>query len=135
MVTSETHQQNFERLECWQPCRELRLFVVKKVLPVLPPEERFRLSDQALRAGRSTAANIAEGDGRYNYLDNAKFCRNARGSCKEVLDHLITANDEGLISDELLLEGRFLVERAVMLLSAYIRYLNRAKADDSSRGE
>ncbi len=118
-----TYEQNFERLECWKACRELRLFVVKKVVPVLPAEERYRLTDQLIRAARSTTANIAEGDGRYHYLDNSKFCRISRGSCKEVLDHMITANDESLITDNMLLDGRLLVERSVKLLSAYIRYL------------
>ena len=124
---SETHEQNFEQLECWKACRELRLFVVRKVVPVLPADERFRVADQLIRAARSSTANVAEGDGRFHYQDNAKFCRNARGSCKETLDHLITANDEGMISAELLLQGRVLVEQAVKLLSAYIRYLNNAK--------
>jgi len=118
-----THEQNFEQLECWKACRELRLFVVKKVIPVFSAEERYRLTDQLIRSARSTTANIAEGDGRYHYLDNSKFCRISRGSCKEVLDHMITANDEGLITNNMLMEGRLLVERSVKLLSAYIRYL------------
>ncbi len=52
------------------------------------------MGDQLLRAARSTTANIAEGYGRFHYLDNAKFCSNARGSCWEVLDHLIAGVDE-----------------------------------------
>lgn len=123
---NERHEQNFEQLECWKTCRSLRLFVVNKIVPLLPPEERYRLTDQLIRAARSTTANIAEGDGRFHYLDNAKFCRISRGSCKEVLDHLITANDEEIISLDLLLQGRLLVESAVRLLSAYIRYLNES---------
>ena len=127
---NETHEQNFEQLECWKACRSLRLFVVKEIVPVLPPEERHRLTDQLLRAARSTTANIAEGDGRFHYLDNAKFCRISRGSCKEVLDHLITGNDEKMLSDELLKEGRVLIEKTIRLLSAYIRYLNNAQRED-----
>jgi len=126
----DSHEQNFEQLECWKACRSLRLFVVKKVVPLLSQEERYRLTDQLLRAARSTTANIAEGDGRFHYLDNAKFCRIARGSCKEVLDHLITGNDEGMISGDILMEGRLLTEKAVRLLSAYIRYLNNAQRED-----
>ena len=126
---SETHEQNFEQLECWKACRELRLFVVKKVVPLLPAEERYRLVDQLIRAARSTTANIAEGDGRFHYLDNAKFCRISRGSCKEILDHLITANDEGLITPDLLLQSRLLIEPAVKLLSAYIRYMNKTQRE------
>jgi four helix bundle protein len=89
--------QSFEDLDCWKAGRELRLWVVRTIVPALPTEERYRLGDQILRAARSVTANIAEGHGRFHYRDNSKFCRNARGSCTEVLDHLITASDEQLI--------------------------------------
>ncbi|NQT69106.1 MAG: four helix bundle protein [Desulfobacteraceae bacterium] len=49
--------RTFEDLECWKACRELRQFVVKEVLPVLPKDERYRLGDQIRRAARSTTAN------------------------------------------------------------------------------
>ncbi len=88
------------------------------------------MGDQVLRAARSVTANLAEGHGRFHYLDNAKFCRNARGSCSEVLDHLITAHDEGLISDDLLAAGRSKVDRAMQVINGYIDYLRRS-ADGS----
>ena len=94
--------KTFEDLKCWQVCRELRLFVAEKIVPILPKDEKYRLSDQLLRASRSSTANIAEGYGRFHYMDNAKFCSNARGSCWEILDHLITAHDEELIDKNLL---------------------------------
>jgi four helix bundle protein len=118
--------RTFEDLECWKQCRILRLFVAKEILPVLPKDERYRLGDQILRAARSTTANIAEGYGRFHYLDNAKFCSNSRGSCWEVLDHLITGHDEGLLSAELLARGRERVDSAVKLLNGYMNYLKRA---------
>lgn len=118
--------RTFEDLECWQQCRTLRLFVAKSVVPVLPKDECYRLGDQLLRAARSTTANIAEGYGRFHYLDNAKFCSNARGSCWEVLDHLITGHDENLFSAELLGRGRELVADAIKLLNGYMNYLKRA---------
>lgn len=90
------------------------------------------MGDQLLRAARSTTANIAEGYGRFHYLDNAKFCSNARGSCWEVLDHLITAVDENLASNELLLRGRELVGRAVRLINGYMSYLKRTHSSDPS---
>ena len=120
--------RSFEDLECWKAGRELRLFVAKQVLPVLPREEKFRLGDQMLRAARSVTANVAEGYGRYHYLDNSKFCSNARGSCCEVLDHLITANDEGFMAAELLIEGRVRVTTALKLLNGYMAYLKRMGA-------
>jgi four helix bundle protein len=65
-----------------------------------PAEERFRLCDQLIRSSRSVTANIAEGYGRFYERDNVRFCRIARGSLYETQDHLITANDEGYLSDE-----------------------------------
>ena len=85
-----------------------------------------------LRAARSTTANLAEGYGRFHYLDNAKFCSNARGSCWEILDHLITAHDEGLISDTQLNQGRELVYRALKLLNGYMNYLSKAGKRNSN---
>lgn len=122
---------SFEDLKCWQACRTLRLFVAKKVVPTLPKDEQFRLKDQLLRCARSTTANIAEGYGRFHHLDNAKFCSNARGSSYEVLDHLIAANDENLISDEMLDEGRNLVIAANKILNGYIKYLKTAAVAQS----
>jgi len=104
----------------------LRLFVARQVVPALPRDERYRLGDHLLRAARSTTANIAEGYGRFHYLDNAKFCSDSRGSCWEVLDHLIAGNDESLISAELLGRRRELVAHAVKLLNGYMNYLKRA---------
>ena len=123
-----TRIKSFEDLECWKQCRVLRRFVYEEVVPTLPKEERYRLADQLIRAARSATANIAEGYGRFHYLENAKFCSNSRGSCWEVLDHLITANDDNLITAELLNRGRDLVGQAVRLLNGYMNYLKRAVA-------
>ena len=116
---------SFEHLECWQACRRLRMFIAKTVVPALPKEERYGLASQILRSARSTTANIAEGYGRFHYLDNAKFCSNARGSCFETLDHLITANDEQMILNDIFLEGKKLVEDANRILNGYIKYLRK----------
>lgn len=118
--------RTFEDLECWKTCRTLRMFVASEVIPALPKEERYRIGDQLLRAARSTTANMAEGYGRFHYLDNARFCSNSRGSCWEVLDHLITASDEKLITRETLQRGRELASQAVRILSGYMNYPKRA---------
>lgn len=128
--------RTFEDLECWQACREVHVFTVRQVIPVLPKDEKYRLADQLLRASRSGTANIAEGYGRFHYLDTAKFCSNARGSVYEVLDHLITAEIEMFMSPELLATGRQKVETAIRLLNGYIHYLqNRAKTPNEPKPE
>ena len=118
--------KTFEDLECWQACRELRIFAAK-VCNGLPKEEEYRLKDQILRSARSTTANIAEGYGRFHYQENIQYCRHARGSAYEVLDHFITGVDENLIAEAALSECRILVEKSVQLLNGYIRYLKARK--------
>ena len=121
--------RTFEDLDCWKACRELRMFVARVFCKALPKEERYRLGDQILRAARSTTANIAEGYGRFHYLDNAKFCSIARGSVWEALDHMISAQDEELVDPSLVFTGREFVAKAIALLNGYISYLQRtAKA-------
>ena len=115
----------FEDLDCWKACRELRVFVTREITPQLPTEERYRLVDQLIRAARSTTANIAEGFGRRHYLDNAKFIRNSLGSQHECLDHLITGNDERMISDEQLADFRVIFEKSSALSNGYASYLAR----------
>jgi len=123
---SEESIESFEDLQCWQACRTLRLFITQEVIPLLPKEEKYRLCDQLYRSARSTTANIAEGYGRYHFLDNSRFCTQARGSCWEVLDHLITGVDENLLPDTSLTKGRLLIEQANKILNGYINYLKRS---------
>src|SRR5437868_12963916 len=125
--------KTLEDLDCWKHCRTLRLFVASEVVPALPKDERYRLGDQFLCAARSTTANIAEGYGRFHYLDNAKFCSNSRGSCWEVLDHLITSSDENLLPPTIIEKGKALVQEAVKLLNGYMSYLKRAASNPDNR--
>lgn len=120
--------RTFEDLDCWKAARVLRMFIsglVKK----FPKEEMYQLTAQVKNASRSVTHNIAEGYGRYHYLDNAKFCRNARGSLYEVLDQLITASDDNLITDEEMNEGRILFENVLRPLNGYINYLTSADSN------
>jgi four helix bundle protein len=81
----------------WQLGRELRQQVYK-LARKFPAEEKFGLASQVQRAAVSITANIAEGFGRYSYQENIQFCRTARGSAFEALDHLIAAEDQNYIS-------------------------------------
>ena len=65
-----------------------------------PKEEQFILTSQIVRSVSSITANIAEGFGRYHYQENIQYCRIAKGSLAETLDHLTVAQDEGYISKE-----------------------------------
>jgi four helix bundle protein len=115
---------SFEGLEVWQKCRAYRIEIFN-LLKTFPKNEEYRLIDQLKRASRSVTANIAEGHGRFHYLDNLKFCRNARGSLNETLDHLICANDENIIESKQLENLRFSYMECFKLLNGYIAFLKK----------
>ena len=119
---------SFEDLEVWKECRKFRI-EISKLVKTFPPEEKFRLVDQLIRSSRSTAANIAEGHGRFHFQENIQFCRQARGSLNESLDHLITAFDEEYINESQLAGYREIFNRCLKLLNGYILFLKNKKAD------
>ena len=114
----------FEDLEVWQYCSRLSKTLTEYARS-LPTEEKFRLSDQMIRAARSVTNNIAEGYGRYHYRENIQFCRQSRGSLYELIDHLIISYNEGYIQNEALQSLRNDCLRGVQMLNGYIRFLSR----------
>jgi four helix bundle protein len=128
MSPSQRNIKTFEDLKVWKKAREIRK-EISNLVDRFPNEERYRLKDQLLRASRSIPANIAEGYGRFHYQENIQFCRQARGSAYEVIDHLICAKDEGFIGQEKVNVLRKKITVCVKMLNGYIRYLKKAKAD------
>lgn len=53
------------------------------IYTTLDYQQKKIIGDQFIRASDSIGANIAEGYGRFHYLDKCKFYYNARGSCFE----------------------------------------------------
>lgn len=119
----------FEDLEAWKSARELRIFV-SELVKRFPAEEKYKLTDQALRSSRGVTNQIAEGFGRYHYQENIQYCRQARGSLCETLDHMIVAYDEEYINDKILSDFRIMYEKTLKLLNGYINYLNKAKKNN-----
>ena len=90
-----------------------------------PHEDAYMLRSQIVRASRSVTANIAEGFGRHHHQENIQFCRLARGSLAEALDHLNVAADEGLLASEAYTDLRQAVADTWRVLNGYIAYLGR----------
>ena len=122
---------NFESLDVWKECRLFRK-QISGTIKTFPIEEKYRLSDQLIRASRSVTANIAEGHGRYHFQENTQFCRQSRGSLTEILDHLICAFVENYISQIQLDEFRGQYEKCLKLLNGYIGYLQKQKNNSQS---
>ncbi|MEE9495444.1 MAG: four helix bundle protein [Desulfobacterales bacterium] len=125
--------KSFEDLQCWQACREVRVFITELVKSY-PKEEKYSVVDNMKRADRSATQNIAEGFGRFHYKENLQFCRISRGSLFELTDDLITSIDEGFINKEDYELGRNKISNALALLNGYIKYLN-SKANPPTNNE
>lgn len=125
-------QRGFEDLECYQLAlqvlREVYCFVKR-----LPPEEKYNLVSQMRRAAVSVVLNIAEGYGRYHYLDSLRFYYFARGSLNETLSGFIVCDKVGYTSGELR-HQRELCHSALRSLNGYIRYVRKRQQGHQEYG-
>src|SRR6266581_9359718 len=85
--------RSFEDLEVYKAAREFRK-AMYKVARRLPDFEKFGLASQIRRAAISLTNNLAEGHGRWHFLDHIKFVLQARGSLQELIDDLNVCEDE-----------------------------------------
>src|SRR5207253_9628943 len=91
--------QTFEDLKVYQVAREFRR-AMYGVAKRLPDEEKFGLCSQIRRAAVSLTNNIAEGHGRFHFLEQITFMLQARGSLEELLDDLNICIDESHLPAE-----------------------------------
>ena len=126
----ENKYNDFRDLEVWQKCQELRQNIWE-LCKQFPKEEKYRLSDQMIRASRSSTACIAEGYGRFHFQENIQFCRQARGSLYELIDHVDVALDchyiESNASESLINQ----IKTAIRILNGYIKYLKHRKETET----
>lgn len=118
---------NLDKLEVWVRAKDFALAVYKEVVPCLPVDEKWNLAQQLKRAAESVPANIAEGHGRYHFLDNVRFCYYARGSLTEVQSHMALAHDLGYLPDEIYKHMTARTESIGKQLNSYIAYLKCSK--------
>jgi four helix bundle protein len=118
---------NLDQLEVWVRSKDFALTIYKEVVPHLPADEKWNLTQQLKRAAQSIPANIAEGHGRYHFLDNVRFCYIARGSLTEVQSHLMLAHELGYLPGELYNRLTIHAESISKQLNNYIAYLKRSK--------
>ncbi len=123
---------SFEELEVWKECRQLKIYI-SKLSKTFPSDEKYRLTDQIIRSSRSVTANIAEGFGRFHFQENIQYCRQARGSLFETLEHIYTAFDENYVDDKVVSEFKGLFEKCLKLLNGYIAYLLKAKVGNNNK--
>ncbi|MBI3161350.1 MAG: four helix bundle protein [Chloroflexi bacterium] len=118
---------NLDKLDVWVRAKDFAIAVYKEVVPHLPADEKWNLTQQLKRAAQSVPANIAEGHGRFHFLDNVRFCYIARGSLTEVQSHMALAYELGYLPEEIYKRMTLSAESLGKQLNNYIAYLKRSK--------
>jgi four helix bundle protein len=126
-MEAQQKYQTFEDLDTYQAAREFRK-AMYAVTRRLPDFEKFELASQIRRAAVSLTNNIAEGHGRFHYLDQIKFMLQARGSLEELQDDLNVCEDEKYLPPADVSKLKDEAWRVHKILNGYIRYLRNRKA-------
>lgn len=126
--------QGLETLEAWKRAKDFAVKVCKEILPLLPANEKWSLSQQIRRAVQSVPANIAEGHGRFYFQETVRFCYIARGSLSETYTHITIAYELGYIPQKVYADLRKQVEELIRIINGYIAYLKRAKIGANEPG-
>jgi len=96
-------------------------------------KDKKTMGDQFIRAVDSFGANIAEGYGRYHYLDKVKFYYNARASLVEAKHWVFLLNRRQKISEEIFKKFISKSEKAGYQLNLFISTTYQVKNNESNR--
>lgn len=96
---SKLQPSEFYKLDTWKNCHHVVLQIYK-ITKKFPDNEKFGLTTQMQRAATSITSNIAEGFGRYYYMDKVRFYYFASGSLSELKNQLMISKDLEYISQE-----------------------------------
>ncbi|MEO0970680.1 MAG: four helix bundle protein [Cyanobacteria bacterium J06639_18] len=114
--------RGFEHLEFYQESLKL-LKAAYRLADELPKHESYNLVQQLRRAACSITLNIAEGYGRYHYLDRLRFLYIARGSLAETFSAFIIAENIGYCTKEQLEWVRQIKIQIEKKLNGYCRFI------------
>jgi four helix bundle protein len=123
----------FEGLEFYRDS----LILVKaayQLAETLPPYEKYNLADQIRRSATSIPLNIAEGYGRYHYLERLRFLYIARGSLNETLSAFVVAETVGYIDAEQLEWARILTNNIERNLNGYCKFIRQQAQGEKEYG-
>ena len=97
---------SLDKLEVYKLARELSK-ISWEIYCNLDWKDKKTQGDQLVTSTDSVGANIAEGFGRFHYLDKVRFYYNARGSLLEARHWLDLLNERGKVKSSL--QKRFLI--------------------------
>ena len=124
--------KRFTDLRAWQACEVFKK-AVYRVCENKPIAADLGRRKQIEESSSRTTAHIAEGFGRFNPADFARFCTIARSSLMESQNHLLDFVDKRYISEEVRLELNQLAETALEEVTGLMEYLQSPEALRNAR--
>jgi four helix bundle protein len=117
--------RDLKELVTWQVAMDLAV-AVYAATRVFPDDEKFGLRLQLQRAAVSIASNIAEGHGRINRREYARFVSIARGSLKECETQLLLIRRLGFVEESIVAPLLELTDRLNRLITGLKRRLRES---------
>lgn len=115
--------RDYQKLDVWKKAHLFTLQVYKEILPIMPVEEKFALTQQIRRAAYSIPLNIVEGSGKNTDNDFVHYLDNAFGSTKEIEYAFILLRDLAYVSLEVYGAVNKSVNKIKAMLIAFIKFL------------
>jgi len=133
-VQSAEEQKGVEGLQCYQLAVQL-LETAYALAAVMPDFEKYNMAAQLRRAALSAVLSMAEGYGRYHYLDKLRFFYMARGSLTETRSVFTAAHIAGYVGSEERDQSHSIESGAQRSLNGYIAFIRRQRLGASEFGE
>lgn len=114
--------KDFREIAAWRLSREVKCYVYA-FLERPDVRRKYKYCEQLADAARSAPSNIAEGFGKFGNKEFARFSRIAKGSLEEVLNHMIDAFDQRLLSKDELADHEHRIRKALKATIGLIRHL------------
>jgi four helix bundle protein len=132
LLAGMTGVRKFTDLRAWQACVTYKR-AVYRVLIGSPLAQDWSRRGQLESSVTAPPSHVAEGYGRFNPLDFARFLVMARASLMESQNHLIDAVDKGYISEEARLALDALAVEALQEVTGLMEYLQSPEALRNAR--
>jgi four helix bundle protein len=124
--------RRFKNLRAWQACHVYKN-AVYRLCDQQPLATDWKRRDQLEGSVRGPEAHIAEGFGRFNPPDNARFVVMARASLMESQNHLSDLVDRGYITEAERVALNELAEIALKETTGWLEYLQSPEALRNAR--
>ena len=115
--------RDYKKLDVWKKSHLLTKQIYADILPIMPVDERFALTNQLRRSTYSIPLNIVEGCGKNSDKDFAHYLDNALGSAHEVEYTCFLIFDMGFIPKETYNIVNSAINEVKAMLIAFIKFL------------